>query len=221
MAPDPSDHIGDDTRLEELWAGEFGNAYIERNASVGAGRDAFWQTWVYRLAPRTALEVGCNVGANLVWLARLLGAQNVAGADVNEQALEIARGAAPGADLRQANAGALPFEDGAFDLVFTTGVLIHIPTAGLAAAMAEIVRCSSRYVLCGEYFAEEETEVLYRGERGALFKRDYGRLYRESFPDLDLIEQGFLPREGGAWDDVTYWVFECARDDARDPDHRA
>jgi hypothetical protein len=102
----------------------------------------------------------------------------------------------------------LPFEDRNFELVFTTGVLIHLPEDALPGAMAEIVRCSSRYVLCGEYYADEPVQVPYRGHTGALFKRDYGRLYCESFDQLRLLDSGFLPRDSGGWDDVTWWLFE-------------
>jgi hypothetical protein len=73
--------------------------------------------------------------------------------------------------------------------------------------MSEIVRCSNKYVLCGEYFADEVTEVPYRGETGALFKRDYGAYYLELFPNLRLVKEGFLGKEHG-WDDVTWWLFE-------------
>ena len=73
--------------------------------------------------------------------------------------------------------------------------------------MAEIVRCSRRHVLCGEYYAERPTEIPYRGHRGALFKRDFGALYRTRFPELTLLDQGFLSKADG-WDDVTWWMFE-------------
>jgi hypothetical protein len=69
------------------------------------------------------------------------------------------------------------------------------------------VRCSSRYVLCGEYYAEELTEVPYRGQEGALFKQDYGALYQRLFPELELVDEGFLARGDGTWDDVTWWTF--------------
>ncbi len=101
------------------------------------------------------------------------------------------------------------FATGAFDLVLTMGVLIHISSEDLPTAMSEIVRCSDRYVLCGEYFAEDETPVDYHGETGALFKRDYGGLYVSTFPELQLVESGFLGRDEG-WDDVTWWLFERA-----------
>ena len=61
--------------------------------------------------------------------------------------------------------------------------------------------------VCGEYFAEQPTEVAYRGETGALFKRDFGGMYQSLFPELKLRKQGFLGKAEG-WDDVTYWVFE-------------
>ena len=54
------------------------------------------------------------------------------------------------------------------------GVLIHQSTEELPQMMSEVVRCSSRWVLCGEYFSEQDVEVPYRGHHGALFKRDYG-----------------------------------------------
>jgi hypothetical protein len=107
----------------------------------------------------------------------------------------------------RARARGLPFRDGSFEMVFTMGVLIHQPTEALEEVMAEIERCSSRYILCAEYFAETLTEVPYRGIDGALFKRDFGGLYQELFPGLQQLERGHLSRADG-WDDVTYWVFE-------------
>ena len=74
--------------------------------------------------------------------------------------------------------------------------------------MDEIVRSSRRYVLCGEYRADDLEEVPYRGQEGALYRHDYGRLYQERHPSLRLVEEGFLPRDDGVWDDITYWVFE-------------
>lgn len=194
-------------RLEALWAGEFGDAYIERNRDAESGRRDFWEQQIERLGVTSVLEVGCNIGGNLRWLAEILGPENVAGVDVNARALEILRETVPGIDARQASGAGLPFEDGQFDLVFTTGVLIHQdPETGLKPMMREIVRVSSRYVIAGEYYAEEPTEVPYRGQEGALFKQDFGGLYQRLFPDLELVDDGFLSPEEGRWDDLTYWI---------------
>lgn len=196
-------------RLEQLWAGDFGDDYVQRNADAERGREGFWAEILDRLGPATALEVGCNVGGNLRWLADALGPENVAGIDVNERALGTLRERLPGVDARKAVARALPFEDGSFDLAFTMGVLIHQPTEDLRDVMAEIVRCSQRWVLCGEYYDASEVEVPYHGERGALFRRDYGALYADAFPELRLAATGFLGRgPESSWDDVTWWAFE-------------
>ena len=200
----------DAARLEGLWAGEFGDDYVARNQAAGDGRRPFWEARLARIEAGSALEVGCNVGANVQWLAELLGAGNVAAVDVNERALEILRARVPDVDARKASARALPFDDASFDLVFTTGVLIHQPPDELPRVMDEIVRCSRRYVLCGEYRADSLEEVPYRGQEGALFRHDYGRLYQERHPSLRLVEEGFLPRADGVWDDIAFWVFEKA-----------
>jgi pseudaminic acid biosynthesis-associated methylase len=196
------------TRLEQLWSGEFGNDYVDRNRMASAGRYEFWAALIRDLPEvKTILEVGCNVGANLRWLADLRRPQDVYGIDINVKALNELRRELPDINALWSPARELPFRDRWFDLVFTMGVLIHQPESTLPLVMAEIVRCSKRYVLCGEYYSPETTEVFYRGNSGALFKRDYGRLYQELFPELRLHSQGFLPR-GTGWDDITYWLFE-------------
>jgi pseudaminic acid biosynthesis-associated methylase len=197
------------TRLEALWAGDFGDEYVERNLDAESGRGDFWREQIELLGVESVLEVGCNVGGNLRWIAELVGAENVAGVDLNERALEFLRERVPGVDARLSRGSELPFEDASFDLVFTTGVLIHQdPETQLEPMMREIVRCSRRYVICGEYQADELTEVPYRGQEGALFKQDFGALYQRLYPELELVSEGFLSPREGRWDDLTYWIFK-------------
>jgi pseudaminic acid biosynthesis-associated methylase len=194
-------------RLEELWAGEFGNAYIERNKDAGKGREKFWNEFLKEYAVERVLEVGCNVGLNLQCIIAHVSPGNIYGIDINPHSLQILRERLPGVHAIHNAAKELPFESGFFDLAFTAGVLIHQPEESLPGIMKEIVRCSRRYVLCMEYFAEQTVEVPYRDQTGALFKRDYGRLYQERFPALTLRTKGFLSK-GDGWDDITYWLFE-------------
>jgi pseudaminic acid biosynthesis-associated methylase len=197
-------------RLEELWARGFGDEYVERNRDAGHGRDAFWHALLERLRPERVLEVGCNVGANLRWITGPVSPGGVFGIDVNEGALELLRSRLPRINAVAGQARSLPFRDREFDLVFTAGVLIHQPETTLPLVMSEVLRCSRRYVLALEYHADDVTEVPYRGVEGALFKRDYGRLYLELFPELALLDDGHLDRDEG-WDDVTWWLFERPR----------
>jgi pseudaminic acid biosynthesis-associated methylase len=195
-------------RLEQLWSGDFGQDYVARNANAGERRGPFWSQMLERTGASSALEVGCNVGGNLRWLAAELDPGQAAGVDVNGAALDELRRAVPDINVREASARSLPFPDASFDLVFTVGVLIHLPPGAVEEAVDEIVRCSARWVLCAEYASDEEVEVPYRGERGALFKRDYGALYRERHPELELVSTSFEPRSEGAFDDTTVLLFE-------------
>ena len=195
------------TSLEELWAGDFGAAYIDRNRALDKRRATFWTDLVQGAGIRSVLEIGCGQGANLKPLASLLDPHDVWGVDVNEDALALARLHAPGVNVVASRARRLPFRDDLADLAFTVGVLIHQPETTLPIVMAEIVRCSARFVLWAEYHAPTTEEVEYHGKTGALYRRDYGALYRELFPELTVVREGFLAPEDG-FDRVTWQLLE-------------
>lgn len=194
-------------RLEQLWGGAFGDNYVDRNAGAYGAREGFWRDLLTAHPCERVLEVGCNLGGNLRWIAEHVPASGVFGIDVNTTALAGLRSGRPDINAVWSPARDLPFRDAWFDLVFTAGVLIHQPPSTLPLVMAEMVRCSRGWVLCAEYHADEEVEVPYRGQSGALFKRDYGGLFQELFPDLTLVEQGFLDADAG-FDDATWWLFD-------------
>jgi len=194
-------------RLEELWGGSFGDDYVDRNVDAYAARGAFWDDLLGSIECERVLEVGCNVGGNLRWVAQHVDPASVVGVDINRKAIAHLHRELPEMAALWTPARELPFRDKWFDLVFTMGVLIHQPETTLPLVMGEMVRCSRRWVLCGEYHDTETVEVPYREHRGALFRRDYGRLFLELFPDLVLTRQGFLGKDEG-WDDITWWLFE-------------
>jgi pseudaminic acid biosynthesis-associated methylase len=199
---------GEAGRLEELWAGEFGNEYVDRNIAAYDRRGEFWLPLLDELQPASVLEVGCNVGGNLQWITQRVDPTKVTGVDVNSKALRLLDQRVPGVQGIHSPARDLPVSDRSVELVFTMGVLIHQPEETLEKVMSEMVRASSRYVFCGEYFDTETVEVPYRGHAGALFRRDYGSLFLDLFPfDLTLIREGYLSEEDG-WDRVTWWLFE-------------
>jgi spore coat polysaccharide biosynthesis protein SpsF len=193
--------------LEELWAGDFGKAYIERNRVLDERRAAFWSGLLTELEIGSVLEVGCGQGANLRPISRVLDPGSVWGIDINADALAIAAVQAPGVHLVESRARTLPFEDGLVDLAFTVGVLIHQPEETLPTVISEIVRCSRRFVLWGEYYAPATEEVPYHGKSGALYRRDYGAIYHELFPSLVIRREGFLAPDDG-FDRVTWQLLE-------------
>ena len=194
-----------ETAQTEIWKGEFGRDYTDRNTfdpaalddlyrkNYGLTRTQINQTFLLHVPKEQSfLEVGCNTGNQLLLLQRM-GYTNLSGVELQPYALEIARSRAQNASLQQGSALALPFADAAFDVVFTSGVLIHISPADLPRAMDEIHRCARTYIWGMEYYAPSETEVTYRSRHGLLWKMDYARRYLERFADLELVREQHIP----------------------------
>ena len=72
-------------------------------------------------------------------------------------------------------------------------MLIHIAPEDLKTALSEIVRCSARYILGLEYFAENIQAIPYRGHSDRLWKANYAKIYQQYFPQLQLVKEKKLP----------------------------
>jgi ubiquinone/menaquinone biosynthesis C-methylase UbiE len=120
------------------WTGSFGREYTDRNPQDAVELDALYRgnygvtrtelnQRFLQTIPSGAriLEVGCNIGNQLVLLQQM-GYVNLHGIEIQSYALEKARQQLPSAVFTEASAFAIPFPDEYFDLVFTSGVLIHI-----------------------------------------------------------------------------------------------
>lgn len=196
------------------WKGDFGDAYTQRNQPTVAMLESRIKFFGHILAKAQLpacpkiLEVGANVGMNLCAIQRLLPAK-LCGVDPNwgalvtltqDQELKCRTSVCQGEALN------LPFRDASFDLVFTRGVLIHIHPDNLIHACSEILRVSRKYILCAEYFASKPEQIEYRGHHNLLFKRDFGGFYLDHWPELQIVDYGFLWKRVD-FDDVTWWLF--------------
>jgi pseudaminic acid biosynthesis-associated methylase len=187
-----------------LWRGQFGAEYIERNKTADMqALTRMWARMLQSIKPGSILEVGANVGLNLQAIKTI--------SDASLHAVEpnvIARRhlLESGIMADDGDASNLPFKNESFDLVFTSGVLIHVHPDNIYAACREIIRVSKRYVLCSEYFSKVEREVPYRGQSGALFTRDFGKLFLNQ--GLQLLDYGFFWTGAGCTDDLTWWLFD-------------
>jgi ubiquinone/menaquinone biosynthesis C-methylase UbiE len=124
------------------------------------------------LEPARTLDVACGTG----FLTRHLPG-DVVGLDQSESMLEEARRQAPAATFVRGDALSLPFEDGAFDRVFTGHFYGHLDPeqrahflAGARRVAPEIVVADS--ALRPDVEAEEHQErVLNDGSRWEVYKR--------------------------------------------------
>lgn len=162
---------------EQFWRGEFGDEYTHRNRVDWMKRVPFWRRIMAQTEARSVLDVGCNAGWNLRALNVADRPTVVAvGIDLNARAVAEARHKGLHAVLGSIyDIGALYCET--FDLVCTSGVLIHIAPADLETAMRNVMAASRRWVLAVEYESDQEEGVLYRGNIDRLWKRPFGKLY--------------------------------------------
>ena len=197
------------------WTGEFGNAYTERNATNEAEierRIDMWRRVLRPLSddpPESCLEVGANVGINLRAL-RALRTLEMHALEPNAKAREILLEdhVVPAEHILSGTAERISLADESIDLVFTSGVLIHVPPECLEAACREMYRVARRYLLTIEYFANEPETKTYRGREGLLFKRDFGAFWLDLFPTLAVVDYGFLWKPATGLDNLTWWLFE-------------
>lgn len=105
------------------------------------------------LSAARILDVGCGAGGELLRLVQWGAAPDrLAGVDLLEDRIAQARDRLPAADLRVGDGRALPFPDGAFDLVtqFTvfSSVLDPAIRSAIAAEMLRVVRPGGRILWC-------------------------------------------------------------------------
>lgn len=189
-----SDNLG-------TWAGEFGKEYTDRNQYDPALRvEGFKQ--MIPFDARYILEVGSNYGNNLAAIEML--GKTAIGVEPNEYALN--KGQALLRKIIPGNAYKLPFADNSFDLVFTCGVLIHIPPDKLREAMGEIQRVTKKYILTIEYMGKDEAILddkgmkLYRGQTEMMWKRESYR-----WKNAKLTTSGELGKE---WDNASWLLHD-------------
>lgn len=125
------------TEQMQVWMSAFGKEYTERNALTFEEMEALYRT-NFGLSrsdlnenfmagiDKSALimEVGSNVGNQLLCLQKS-GFHNLFGIELQPYAVELSKQRTHGINIIQASAFDIPFKDRHFDLVFTSGVLIH------------------------------------------------------------------------------------------------
>lgn len=124
------------------------------NVHDATGYDQLMGRWSQKLAPLfidfagvadgdKLLDVGCGTGSLTFTLAEVADPAEIAAIDYSPVFVEAAirRNSDPRITIRQADACALPFEDGRFDRALALLVLHFVPEAGKAVAeMGRVVR---------------------------------------------------------------------------------
>lgn len=134
------------------------------------------------------LEVGCNIGNQLKMLQGM-GFKDLWGIEISDYTLKLAIEQTERMNLIKASVLNIPFKDRFFDLVFTSGVLIHIHPNDLPKAIDEVYRITKRYIWGYEYFSEKCQEIEYRGRKELLWKNNFKKEFIIRHSDLQVIKE--------------------------------
>ena len=196
------------TEQERFWAGEFGNEYIDRNKhpEIFSAYVYVWSKIVSRTSNiKSVIEFGSNIGFNLRAIHSLIPNAKISCVEINKKAVTHLK------DMEFLetiyNDSILNFKpEKKYDLSFTRGVLIHINPDKLNVCYDLLYQSSDKYILIDEYYNPQPVEVLYRGNKEKLFKRDFAGEMLEKFPNLKLIDYGFtyhrdpnFPSDDSTW----------------------
>ncbi|MEW6263549.1 MAG: pseudaminic acid biosynthesis-associated methylase [Thermodesulfobacteriota bacterium] len=198
------------------WTSDFGRTYTDKNARtveamsqafkelLGISRLELNQCFLGHLDRKLRiLEVGCNVGVQLQALQQM-GFSELYGIEIQSYAVEMSKEKTRGIQIIQGSGLDIPFKDGFFDLVYTSGVLIHVAPDEVKTVMSEMHRCASRFIWGYEYWAPEWTALEYKSRQNLMWKTDYPRLFLEYFSDLRVVKEEKYQYIGGHEVDVMY-----------------
>lgn len=158
-------------------------AYLE-----GRGRSEYLTGLMKRFGNQenTILELGCNVGRNLLYLWQN-GLVNLSGIEMNEHALEIVRTSFPECGQVSIYKGLLEevlprLEDKKFDIIFSMAVLEHIhPQSNFI--FKEIVRVCKKYIITIEIEHSSGARVFPRNYREVFEKLGCAMVYHEEIKE--------------------------------------
>ena len=201
-----------DTEQESFWAGKFGTDYIDRNngEDILASNLIFFSKALKQTKKITScIELGANIGMNLKALKLLYPGLNIDAVEINQQAcLELEKVVGK---THTFNKSIFDFNSKRkYDFVLIKGVLIHINPDRLSNVYKKLYQLSNRYILIAEYYNPSPVTISYRGHNDRLFKRDFAGEFLNKFPNLNLVDYGFIYHrdENFPQDDITWFLIE-------------
>jgi spore coat polysaccharide biosynthesis protein SpsF len=202
------------TDQENFWAGNFGDDYIARNTldHVPSRLAMFSRILSRTSGVGSVIEFGANIGINLCALHHLLPQAEIKAVEINPNAAKTLQSYPWISSVSNSSFIAQSFADEA-DLSFTSGVLIHINPEFLPKAYENLYNASRRYVMVAEYYSPAPVSIPYRGHSERLYKRDFAGEMLDMFPDLRLVDYGFVYRRDPVYpaDDLTWFLMEKRR----------
>ena len=165
---------------QESWHGVFGDRYTKRNPKLsdfhytdGKTRLEITKDFLDKI-PRdiSILELGCNRG-NATRILHDMGFTNLTGIDINANAIVQAEKEFPEYTFYHSSIEDYPPAK-KFDLVYTSGVLIHIHPDNISRTINKMKTLARKWIFGFEYYSLEEESIRYSS---GCWSRDYPNLF--------------------------------------------
>lgn len=151
------------------------------------GRKAWFAKIIATYKPKNILELGCNEGSNLRRIHKQDPSIKISAIEINEEAAKVAQASLPDARIVVGSIYEADkyFKEKEFDLVFSMGVVIHLPPDKLETVKRQALRHAQNTIIhCEE---QSDTPRPMRFEENGLAHRwthDYAKLYKEFNPNV-------------------------------------
>jgi len=201
------------TEQERFWAGNFGNDYIARNDSkmlLAGNLDLFSEIINKTKNVKTVLELGANIGMNILAINNLLPNSKTSAVEINSKAFEQLKTICTGEAYLTSILNMNVEMKNQYDFVFTKGVLIHINPEELNKVYEIMYNLSKKYICIVEYYNPTPIAIDYRGGKNKLFKRDFAGELLDKYSQLELVDYGFKYRRDNNYpqDDVSWFLLK-------------
>jgi len=195
---------------ELFWSQSFGDDYTDRNnRSLITNNINLFEKILKNIEIKTVFEIGCNRGLNLEAINTINNTIELNGLEINTKAYEILKNL----NICKKLYNQTIFEynsNETYDLVFSKGVMIHINPDKLELLYEKLYNMSKKYIVIAEYYSRQVQEINYRGNTNKLFKRDFCGEIMNKYPNLKLIDYGFVYHRDPKFplDDITWFLLE-------------
>lgn len=199
------------TSQEKFWAGEFGNEYISRNNGswlLASNTVLFSSIFKRTRGIQSIIEFGANIGMNIQAIKNILPDVDMHAVEINAKAVEELSKIK---ELHTYHQSILDFTaTQKYDFVFTKGVLIHLEPTILPQVYKTLYDSSKKYICIIEYYNPTPVEIPYRGFNEKMYKRDFAGEMMDAYPDLELVDYGFVYRRDPMFmqGDTTWFLLE-------------
>lgn len=151
------------------------------------------------------LDVACGNGNYYTYFTEVRGFEYT-GCDLSENMVAICQDTYPDGEFIHADAADLPFNDNEFDIVFCSGLLLHVPEETQEKVLRELNRVASKYVVVQTRPVKEGDDRFERiDDDGALFRHELIETDFETMSEFDEDVESHILRERANDRDV-YWV---------------